>query len=108
MANFCHTNGVAKAQTSNAFSRTGYTFKGWSTTTDSTVEYTNGQSVSNLTATNGGTVNLYAVWTANTYTVTFNGLRVILLLLGTKSVTYDSTYGTLPSPTRTGYTFKSW
>ena len=26
----------------------------------------------------------------------------------TKQVTYDSTYGTLPTPTRTGYTFNGW
>ena len=26
----------------------------------------------------------------------------------TKSVTYDSTYGTLPTPTRQGYTFMGW
>ena len=45
--------------------------------------------------------------TANTYTVTFapNGGSVSPT---SKSVTYDSTYGTLPTPTRTGYTFLGW
>ena len=40
----------------------GWRFVGWSTGADSTVEYTDGQSVSNLTATHGGTVVLYGVW----------------------------------------------
>ncbi len=40
----------------------GWTFVGWSDEPDSTVEYTDGQSVSNLTTTHGGTVVLYGVW----------------------------------------------
>lgn len=48
-----------------------------------------------------------AQWTANTYTVTFNpnGGNVSTT---SKEVTYDSTYGDLPNPTRTGYTFNGW
>jgi len=43
----------------------------------------------------------------NTYTVTFdaNGGTTPT---SSKNVTYNSTYGTLPTPTRTGYTFKGW
>lgn len=44
------------------FTRTGYTFTGWSTRPDGPVEYQNGQTVRNLTAEDGGVVNLYAVW----------------------------------------------
>jgi uncharacterized repeat protein (TIGR02543 family) len=43
--------------TSNAFVRSGYTFKGWSTTANGTVAYTNGQSVTPTTD-----LTLYAVW----------------------------------------------
>ena len=50
---------------------------------------------------------LMALWTPKTYTVTFdaNGGNV-----GTasKSVTYNSEYGPLPTPTRSGYTFEGW
>ena len=43
--------------------RAGYKFKGWSTSqTATSATYTNQQTVKNLTATNGGTVTLYAVW----------------------------------------------
>ena len=58
-----------------------------------------------------------ANWTANTYTVTAdaNGGSIPSTTgwtgtgnTATKSVTYDSQYGTLPTPTRNGYTFKGW
>ena len=62
-ASSSHTYDENKALTSNGFSRTGYTFLGWSTSaTATTATYTNGQSVKNLTATPNGTVTLYAVW----------------------------------------------
>ena len=50
---------------------------------------------------------LTASWTANTYTLTFNpnGGSVST---ATKNVTYGSTYGDLPTSTRTGYTFNGW
>ena len=82
--------------------RPGYTFDGWFTkpvggeliTKDSVV------SIKDDTI-------LYAHWTANTYTITFygNGGNVSAT---TKRVTYDQTYGTLPTPTRPGYTFSHW
>ena len=57
------TYGTAAALTANRFTRSGYIFGGWATTSGSTTaRYTNRQSVTDLTTTNGGTVNLYAVW----------------------------------------------
>ena len=53
-------------------SRTGYTINGFSTTASGSVEYTAGQSVINLTTENGAVVDLYAQWSANTYTVHFD------------------------------------
>lgn len=103
-----HTYDSAKALTSNGFIRTGYTFAGWNTQANgSGTAYTNGQSVKNLTASNGATVTLYAQWKVNNYTLTFNpnGGSVSPT---SKSVAYGSQYGTLPTPTRTGYTFTGW
>ena len=60
---------------------------------------------------------LTATWTPNDYTVTLdaNGGDIpatdgwtVNGSTATKTVTYDSTYGQLPIPTRTGYTFKGW
>ena len=50
---------------------------------------------------------LVANWTANTYSVTFNSNGGSVSTT-TKNVTYGSTYGDLPTPTRTGYTFNGW
>lgn len=48
--------------TANAFTRDGYEFLGWATSATGSVVYKNGASVKNLTSTNNGTFNLYAVW----------------------------------------------
>lgn len=69
-ANSNHTYDTAKALTVNGFKRTGYTFLGWSTNASATsATYTDKQSVNNLTAVNGDTVTLYAVWQKNPATV---------------------------------------
>ena len=67
------TYGTAVTLRTNAFTRQHYTFKNWNTKADgSGTSYSNGASVSNLTATHGGTVTLYAQWTGVTYTVSYN------------------------------------
>lgn len=83
--------------------RTGYSFLGWSTANDSSVEYAAG---ANYTANSG--VTLYAVWKANTYTVSYNANG------GTGAPgNQTKTYGvnlTLSNtkPTRTNYNFLGW
>ena len=67
--------------------------------------YVKSTSVNNKTSNH----TLYAHWQANNYTVTFNydgatGNNSV----STKSVTYGSTYGALPEPVKTGYTFDGW
>lgn len=46
-------------------------------------------------------------WEANTYTVTFNA-NDGEVSTASKKVTYDSTYGSLPTPTYSGYGFDGW
>lgn len=83
--------------------RTGYTFLGWSTSSTATsASYQPGGSIK-LTAND----ILYAVWKLNTYTVTFNANGGSVSPTS-KTVTYGSTYGTLPTPVRAGYTFNGW
>jgi uncharacterized repeat protein (TIGR02543 family) len=48
--------------TANGFTRTGYTFGGWSRTADGAVEFSDAESVTNLTVTPNDIVTLYAVW----------------------------------------------
>ncbi len=50
---------------------------------------------------------LYAA-TGNKVTYTNYKIRVDFTKVETKAVTYGSSYGTLPTPTRTGYTFDGW
>ena len=63
MANEAFTYGAAAALTTNTYTRAGYTFLGWSTDKNATTAtYADNASVSNLTATSGDTVTLYAIW----------------------------------------------
>ena len=108
MADQSFNFGSAKALTANAFKRTGYTFQGWSTSPGGPVKYKDKQSVSNLTSTNGGTVTLYAVWKANTYTVKFNANGGTGIMLN-QSFTYDKAKALTGNAFfRIGYTFQGW
>ena len=82
--------------------RTGYTFNGWYTTVSGGSKVTLTSAV-----TTAGDQALYAHWTTNTYTVTFdaNGGTVSPT---SKSVGYDAEYGEMPTATRLGYKFDGW
>ena len=95
-----------KALTANAFTRTGYNFAGWTTKADGTGDsYTDGQSVSNLSATEGATVNLYARWTANDYTVTLDDQGATTAGSAEVTATYDAALPAITVPVRTNYIF---
>ncbi len=111
-ANSSHTYDQARALTANGFAKTGYTFAGWATSKTGEVIYSDQESVINLSSTQNDTITLYAKWTPNEYTVTFNA-NGGTTSTASKKVTYDSTYGTLPTPSaysKTGYivTFNGW
>ena len=108
MADQAFTYDVAQNLTANAFTRTHYTFAGWNTKADgSGTSYANGESVSNLTTTDGGTVTLYAKWTPTNYPITYH-LNDGTLDTDKYSYTIESPDITLDTPTRTGYTFGGW
>lgn len=82
--------------------RTGHTFGGWYTDQNCTRAWEFDNTVS-------GPMTLYAKWTANTYTVTFDAKGGVLTdVEGSKTVTYGAAYGDLPAPTRAGYDFAGW
>ena len=81
--------------------KTGYTFNGWATSSGGSVVSTGGA----YTPTSD-IIALYAKWTLNTFTVTFNKNGGNTPSPASKSVTQGSTYGTLATCTRTGYTLK--
>ncbi len=105
-ASSSHTYDIAANLTANGFTRTGHNFLGWSTTQSAqTADYTDGQSVTNLSSQAGGVVTFYAVWSVNNYTITFNANG------GEGGSSASMTFGetlTAPSVIRTGYTLTGW
>lgn len=108
MSNLAMTYDVAKALTSNSFSRAGYKFKGWATSASGSVKYTDGQSVKNLTATDNSTVRLYAVWELVAYTVKYNANGGTGSMSNQQHIVGQSLALTANTFSRTGYTFKGW
>lgn len=87
--------------------KTGYTLTGWKDTGTSTTYTTSTTYAQLYDGFAGDSIDLYAQWQANTYTVTFDA-NGGTCTTANKDVIYGTTYGTLPTPTRTGYTFKGW
>ena len=109
-ASMSMTYDVAKNLTANGFKKTGYVFDGWNTNSSGTgTNYTDKQSVKNLTSTNGGTVTLYAKWKPITYTIKFNGNGATSGSTAQMSMTYDVAKNlTANGFTRTSYKFLGW
>lgn len=86
---------------SDGFTRTGYTLDGWATTDDGARAYDLGAAY----ATNE-TATLYAHWTVNSYTITFDTDG------GSEVAAITQNYGTAISaptdPTKNGCTFAGW
>ena len=99
---------------SNKPTRKGYNFAGWSTSANGNVVYQPGAEYKNDQ--NGGTVTLYAQWTAWKHTVTYDKnvpadskKTDVKNMPENQTKIYDQNL-TLRSnvPTRTGYTFVKW
>jgi len=106
MPDLAMTYDSAKALTANTFTFDQYHFVGWSTTADGDVVHADKASVNNLTATNGGTVTLYAIWELNYYTITYKDGSTVV---GTEEIITD-TYASMPfdAPVKEGKTFIGW
>ena len=109
MADQGMTYGAAANLKSNAFTRAGHSFLGWATSSAGGVVYKNGASVSNLVSTAGGSITLYAVWSINAITITFDAA----INGGTseetsRNINYGYAIGNLPTATRPYYKFSGW
>ncbi len=100
-----------------AAQKTGYTFQSW--TVESIVD--GGGTVVGETMLAGdfgvkaanslpvwGNITLKAVYTPNTYTLSYNLNGGDGTAPDSKTVTYDAKYGTLPTASRVGYGFNGW
>ncbi len=81
-------------------SRTGYALLGWFTAPDSGTLYTAETPVTQ-------DVSLYPHWMQQVYRITLDPGEGSLFF-NTRSIAFDTPYGTLPTPTRSGYTFAGW
>ncbi|MCL1873253.1 MAG: CocE/NonD family hydrolase [Clostridiales bacterium] len=93
--------GAAYLVPANWFYRTGYTFSGWKD--GAGIDYLPGTVIASVTA----NITLIAQWEVSDYVVSFdaNGGTV---RQQTKTVTYNTPYGKLPEPVRSGYRFAGW
>ena len=69
MTNSNFATGTTGKLTKNVFTKTGNTFKGWSTTPNGEVKYSDEEEVINLTTEKDKIIDLYAVWELNKYEV---------------------------------------
>jgi uncharacterized repeat protein (TIGR02543 family) len=99
------TNGVALTLTANTGSlvKSGYTFAGWNTQADGLgTSYAVGASYAVEAS-----LTLFAQWSANTLTVTYNSQSGGTIADGS-TVTGGAIAASPGSPTRVGYTFTGW
>ena len=89
----------------NTFTRNGYTFAGWALSADGAVEYADEAAIT-ATAETKGAYTLYAVWTPDTYTISYDldGGEAA----NPASYTEATETFTLTNPTKSGYGFLGW
>ena len=113
----------AQALTKNQFSKDNYRFTGWCDAWNNGTDscdgnmYSDEQVVLGLTSENGKVITLYAMWTLEDYSITYNVLKNGDNTWKTKSGLTPATYtieteGELPNSidntTRVGYRFMGW
>ena len=103
-----HIYDTNKNLTTNTFTRTGYNFRGWALTSSGGVTYQDGQSIKNLTTTNAGTINLYAVWRPVTVVLKLNATTADDKGTTAVNLTYNESMPNITVPTKMGYYFKGY
>ena len=107
-ADSSHTYDIESNLTANGYYKAGHTFAGWATSAEgSSAEYTDGESVKNLTDADGATVHLYAVWAIKQFDVTFyeqDGTTVI----DQQKVNWNAAAQMVDAPSITGFAFDKW
>ena len=119
MSDQTYTYGVAQALTSNAFTKTGYTFGGWATSDENaaagTVAHANGASITLNPATHlPATYDLYAIWIPGTYDVTLDpdegsSTKTVVATYGAAMPSkYKNSETSVAAPTFSGYAFQGY
>lgn len=95
--------GVLENLDANTFTRTGYAFAGWATTSGGSVVQTDSSGII-VTANR----TLYAKWTAIDYTVTYAANGSLATVPTETAKNYQDTVTVKAAITRTGYDFQGW
>ena len=98
------STGETKTLSQNQFTRSGYTFAGWSTTPTGAIEYTD---QAQYTMGTDSSYTLYAVWTPIQYSISYN-LGGGTDMGNQEQYNIESDQITLIAPTRSGYVFAGW
>jgi uncharacterized repeat protein (TIGR02543 family) len=101
----------AIAANPNTLALPGFTLLGWSVKSDTTkAEWAIASGSTNAGSLTTGTssVNVYAIWQRNHYTLYFNGNKGLPAMTNNPRVAYDSAIGTLSAPSRGGWNFSGW
>lgn len=86
--------------TATDFVRSGYTFSGWYETVDFS-----GDAVTTIDTSTFGNKEYYAKWTANEFTITFDGQNATTQTQASIDATYAQPMTDVAVPTKIGYTF---
>ncbi len=104
-----------QALSANKFSKENYRFKGWTRTAnpadEAEIEFADKAVItSNLADTQDAIVDLYAVWTQDEFTITYNLNGGTVTPENANRTTYSQTGEsfTLVNPTKAGYVFDGW
>ena len=115
MASTTATYGSTTTISANTFTKSGYSFAGWTTNSDGsddgygwtnwsgTWKYVNGQY-----GISGGKLVLYARWSANTYTIKYDANGGTGAPANQSFVYNSGAKISTTKPTKTGYTFVNW
>ena len=98
------TDSTPKAINANIYTRDGYTFREWNTASDgSGTSYQDGDNYDF-----GEGVTLYAMWTGNTLTITYDENGGSSPVGGDTSTVSGGTLSSLPTSSLSGYTLDGW
>lgn len=103
------TYGTAQSLSTNRFTKEGHAFAGWSLNPEGAgTDYSDGQSVQDLTSDPNGTVTLYAKWTPNSYALTFDTAGGVPTTIDAQQVVFGSHAKAVADPAKTGHEFTGW
>ena len=107
MSEQMHTFGQGLALVQGVFTKVGHSFAGWNTEPDRNgTHYEDEEVVINLSENHGDEITLYAQWSINSYTVTFNSVDGTSVEAITQL--YDTEVDKPADPTKYGYDFAGW